>query len=101
MFSITTIASSTTNPVQIASAMREKLSRSLCKRYITPNVRMIESGTAMLGIIVAQALRKNRKITMTTRMTVKRRVNSMSFTDARMVVVRLKFVLSLMVGGIE
>src|ERR1035441_5787528 len=53
---------------------------------------MIESGTAMLGIIVAHALRKNRKITMTTSATVNSMVISISLTDARIVVVRLKLV---------
>ena len=61
MFSITTIASSTTNPVQIARAISERLSRLYSKRYITPNVPMMDSGTAILGMIVAQALRKNMK----------------------------------------
>src|SRR5216684_4240508 len=36
MFSRTTIASSTTNPVEIVSAMRERLSRLYPKRYMTP-----------------------------------------------------------------
>ena len=42
----------------------------------------------MLGIIVAQALRKNKKITITTRATVSTSVNSISLTEARTVVVR-------------
>ena len=55
----------------------------------------------MLGIIVAQALRKNRKITMTTSAAVNNIVNSISLTDARIVVVRLKLVSSVTVGGID
>ena len=55
----------------------------------------------MLGIIVAQALRKKRKITITTSATVNSSVNSMSFTDARIVVVRLKFVPNVTVGGMD
>ena len=55
----------------------------------------------MLGIIVAQALRKKRKITITTSATVNSSVNSISLTDARMVVVRSKSVLSVTEGGIE
>src|SRR5258708_24744513 len=62
---------------------------------------MIDNGTAMLGIKVAQALRKKRKITMTTSATVNNIVNSISLTDARIVVVRLKLVSSATVGGIE
>src|ERR1700687_4570851 len=61
----------------------------------------MERGTAMLGIMVAQALRRNRKITMTTSATVNNIVNSISWTDARIVVVRLKFVSSATVGGME
>ena len=37
---------------------------------MTPNVPTIESGTATLGMMVAERLRRNRKITMTTRPTV-------------------------------
>ena len=55
----------------------------------------------MLGMIVAQALRKKRKMTMTTRATVNNIVNSISLTDARIVVVRLKLVSSVTVGGME
>ena len=44
MFSITTIASSTTNPVAIARAIRERLSRLYPARYITLNVPMSETG---------------------------------------------------------
>src|ERR1700680_4635978 len=101
MFSITTIASSTTKPVQIARAIRERLSRLYCNRYMTPNVPMMDRGTAMLGIIVAQTLRKNRKMTMTTSAAVNNIVNSISLTDARIVVVRLKLVSSATVGGID
>ncbi len=55
----------------------------------------------MLGIIVAQALRKKRKITITTSATVNSSVNSISLTEARIVVVRLKLVPSVTVGGME
>src|SRR5580704_1154603 len=60
----------------------------------------MDSGTAMLGIMVAHALRKNRKITMITSATLNNIVNSISLTDARIVVVRLKLVPSETVGGI-
>ena len=43
----------------------------------------------MLGIIVAQTLRRNRKITITTNVTVTNIVNSISLTDARIVVVHI------------
>ena len=67
MFSIITMASSTTKPVEMVSAIRVRLLRLYPSRYITPNVPTIESGTAMLGMIVAETLRRNRKITITTR----------------------------------
>ena len=62
-----TMASSTTKPVEIVSAMSDRLSRLYPSRYMTPNVPMSESGTATLGIAVARRLRKNTKITPTTR----------------------------------
>ena len=53
MFSIITMASSTTKPVEIVSAIRERLSSEYPSRYITPKVPTIESGTATLGMMVA------------------------------------------------
>ena len=50
MFSSTTIASSTTKPVAIVSAINDRLSRLKPSRYIAPNVPMIETGTATLGM---------------------------------------------------
>ncbi len=88
IFSIMTMASSTTNPVEIVSAIKVRLFRLKPARYITPNVPTIESGTATLGMMVADTLRRNRKITMTTSATVSISSNSTSDTDARMVMVR-------------
>ena len=62
---------------------------------------MMDSGTAILGMIVAQALRRNRKITMTTSATVSNNVNSISLTDARIVVVRSNVGVNVTDGGIE
>ena len=70
MFSIITMASSTTNPVEIVSAISVRLFRLYPKRYMTPNVPTIESGTATLGITVAERFRRNKKITITTNATV-------------------------------
>ena len=53
MFSIMTIASSTTKPVEIVKAIRERLLRLYPSRYITPNVPTNDNGTAILGMIVA------------------------------------------------
>ena len=55
----------------------------------------------MAGIIVAQTLRRNRKITPTTSPIVSSKVVCTSATDARMVVVRSEITESLIVGGID
>src|ERR1700722_20380762 len=66
IFSITTIASSTTNPVAIVSAINERLSSVYPIRDIAPKVAIIETGTDMLGIKVDQALRRKTNTTRTT-----------------------------------
>src|SRR5665213_4522946 len=87
MFSIITIASSTTKPVEMVRAIRVRLFRLYPSRYITPNVPTRDSGTATLGIMVVETLRRKRKITITTSAMVSIRENSTSLTEARMVVV--------------
>jgi hypothetical protein len=87
MFSMTTIASSTTKPVEMVSAIRERLSRPYPSRYMTPNVPTSDSGTATLGIIAVRGLRRNAKTTRMTSTIEARRVSSTSRTDARIVVV--------------
>src|SRR5262245_41343107 len=88
MFSIMTIASSTTNPVEIVRAIRERLLRLYPNKYITPKVPTSDKGTAMLGMTVADRVRKKRKITITTSAMVNINSNWTSSTDARIVVVR-------------
>ena len=66
IFSIMTMASSTTNPVAIVSAISVRLFRLYPRRYITPNVPTSDKGTATLGITVPDAVRRKRKITKTT-----------------------------------
>ncbi len=88
MFSSTTIASSTTKPVAIVSAISERLSRLKPSRYIVPKVPMIEIGTAMAGISVARQSRRNRNTTAVTSSTAITSVRSVSFSEARMVVER-------------
>ncbi len=66
VFSSTTIASSTTKPVAMVSAISVKLLIEKPARYITPNVPTSETGTATLGISVARPSRRN---TNTTRIT--------------------------------
>src|ERR671934_42518 len=55
MFSIMTTASSTTKPVEIVSAISERLFRLKPRPYITANVPTIETGTVMPGMKVAAA----------------------------------------------
>src|ERR1019366_4804430 len=65
IFSITTMASSTTNPVAMVMAISERLSRVYPNRYITANGPTSETGTATAGMSVARPLRRK---TNTTRM---------------------------------
>ena len=101
MFSTTTMASSTTNPTAIVSAISDRLSRLKLSRYIAAQEPSSASGTVMLGITVAQKLRRNRRITSTTRAMVRASVNSTSATDARMVVVRSSMVFTSTAGGMR
>ncbi len=55
---------------------------------MTPKVPTRESGTATLGMMVAEIVRKNKKMTSTTSPMVSINSNSTSRTEARMVVVR-------------
>src|ERR1700688_3628273 len=85
---MTTMASSTTNPVEMVRAMRERLSMEYPSRYMTPKVPTSDRGTATLGMAVAQMLWRKAKITSTTRTMEITRLTSTSWTEARMVVVR-------------
>ena len=88
MFSIMTMASSTTKPVEMVSAISVRLLMEKPIRCITPKVPMSDSGTASAGIRVAVPLRRNTKITPTTRAMASSSSACMSFTPARMVTVR-------------
>ena len=94
MFSITTMASSTTKPVEIVSAISERLSRLYPHRYITAKVPMRETGTATAGISVARPFRRKTNTTMMTSTIESIRVCCTSFTDARIVVVRSRTIQS-------
>ena len=83
-----TMASSTTNPVAMVSAIKVRLLMENPARYITPKVPISDSGTAMAGMKVARALRRNRKITITTSATDSISSNFTSAIAARMVTVR-------------
>ena len=82
------MASSTTKPVEIVSAINVRLLMEKPARYITPKVPTSDNGTAAAGISVALALRRNTKITITTSATDSNSSNCVSFTEARIVVVR-------------
>ena len=88
MFSITTIASSTTNPVAIVNAISDRLSRVYPRRYIAPNVLISDTGTEILGINVAQPFRRKTKTTRITRLIEMPIAVSASITEARIVLVR-------------
>ncbi len=83
-----TMASSTTKPVEMVSAISDRLSRLKPSKYMIASVPTSDSGTDRLGMIVAGRLRRNRKITSTTRTTASPSSNSTSETEARIVVVR-------------
>ena len=87
MFSITTMASSMTKPVEMVSAMSDRLSREKPHRYIAANVPVSETGTAMPGMSVARQSRRKTNTTMITRMMEMISVRSTSWSEARMVVV--------------
>src|ERR1051326_7085428 len=95
------MASSTTKPVEIASAISDRLSTLYPSRYIIPNVPSSESGTEMLGMIVAHTFRRKTNTTRMTNPIEIRMVYSMSAIDARMVVVRSTRTDSLIEGGID
>src|ERR1700693_6438978 len=68
---------------------------------MTPNVPMRESGTATLGMMVAQTFRRKAKTTKITRMMEMIRAISTSWTEARIVVVRSTATLKWREGEME
>src|SRR5262249_5037484 len=67
---------------------RGRLVRVEARKDMGANARTSDRGTATLGMIVAENVRRKRKITITTSATVSISSNSTSLTDARIVVVR-------------
>ncbi len=67
MFSIITIASSTTKPVPMVNAISERLSRLKPASHITAKVAISESGSATPAMIVARTVRRKSSTTSTTR----------------------------------
>jgi len=99
IFSTTTIASSTTNPVATVSAISERLSRLNPARYITAIVPSNEATTAAAGIKVARQLLRNRLTTSTTSRVAMSKVTSTSRSEARIVSVRSLATSRWMSGG--
>ena len=88
MFSIITMASSTTKPVAMVSAISVRVLIEKPNRYIAPKVPTSASGTAVAGMKVARALRRKMKITSTTSTTESSSSKVTSLMAARMVTVR-------------
>jgi len=88
MFSIMTMASSTTKPVPTVSAISDRLSSPNPKSHISANVPISDRGSAVPAIRVADHVRRNRRTTRMTSATLSKSVNCTSAIDARMVPVR-------------
>ena len=88
MFSIMTMASSTTKPTEIASAISDRLSIENPASHMPAQVPASASGTETPAAIVGVSRRRNTNTTSMTRNAVASSVNCMSSTLARMVPVR-------------
>ena len=88
MFSTTTIASSTTNPVATVNAISDKLSRLNPAMYITPSVPGSETITATAGISGARQLLRNKLTASTTSSVEISSATAPSRSEARIVRVR-------------
>ena len=75
MFSIITIASSTTKPVPMVSAISDRLSSEKPQKYITAKVAISDTGKATPAMMVARPERRNTSTTMTTSTTLSTSVN--------------------------
>src|SRR5215469_1131467 len=98
-FSMTTIASSTTNPV--ASVIPNSVSELIEKPNIlmNANVPISETGIVTAGIMVARQSRRNKKITMMTIRTASSSVVTTSFTESPTTVVVSKAMTYFIPGG--
>ena len=85
MFSSMTMASSTTKPVAMVSAISVRLFNEKPHRYITAKVPTSDSGTAIDGITVADSFLRKTKVTITTRKVASISSCCTSRTAARMV----------------
>ena len=99
MFSIITMASSTTKPVPIVSAIKDRLSSENPAAHIVANVATIDSGRLMPAMMVARMLRRNSSTTMTTSAMAITSVISTSKMEALIVSVRSLTISSDMPAG--
>ena len=99
MFSSITMASSTTKPTESVRASREMLLMLKPQKYITPKVPTMAIGIAILGMIVAERVRRNRKITNTTSRIAISRWDFTSRTDSRIASERSRYTSSLIESG--
>ena len=100
MFSIITMASSTTKPVPMVSAINDRLSSEKPANHITPKVAISDSGSATPAMMVARTVRRKIITTSTTRPMLRMSVNCTSWIEARMVVVRSDATVSWAPAGI-
>ncbi len=101
MFSSTTMASSTTNPVATVSAISEKMLRLYPSRYMTAKVATSDTDTAATGTSVARPLRRNANTTRMTRITAMISVISTSRNEVRIVTERSTARLTSIAGETE
>ena len=101
VFSSTMIASSTTKPVAIVSAIRDRLFSENPHRYMTASVPTSDTGTATAGISAERHWPRNRKVTPITSPIAISRVCHTSRSEARIVGVRSCTMSSWMVSGID
>ncbi len=101
MFSVTTMASSTTNPVEMVSAISDRLSMLYPSSHMMPSVARRDSGIATVGTIVARGDRRKPKTTRMTSATLIASVFSTSKTEDRIVAVRSLDTSSSIVGDTE
>ena len=101
MFSIITMASSTTKPVPMVSAISDRLSSEKPQNHITPKVATSDSGSATPAMMVARMVRRKISTTSTTSTMLSISVNCTSWIEARMVVVRSLTMMSVAPAGIE
>ena len=87
MFSIMTMASSTTKPVPMVSAISDRLSSEKPQNHITPKVAISDSGSATPAMMVARMVRRKMSTTRITSATLSTSVNCTSRIEARMVLV--------------